>query len=160
MSITIRRATPDDADIIAAFNQGIARETEDKHLEDTIVGPGVANLLANEADGRYWLAEIVGQVAGQIMVTYEWSDWRNGRVWWIQSVYVSPEFRRQGVFSALYRHIESLVREDPSACGIRLYMEESNHSAQETYEKLGMAMTHYRVMEMMLNNEEGETPHA
>ncbi|MEM1175937.1 MAG: GNAT family N-acetyltransferase [Pseudomonadota bacterium] len=159
MSITIRRATSDDADIIAAFNQGIARETEDKHLDDHIVGPGVSNLLANEADGRYWVAEIAGNIAGQIMVTYEWSDWRNGRVWWIQSVYVKPEYRRQGVFSALYRHVESLVRDDPTACGIRLYMESSNDNARYAYEKLGMAMTPYRIMEVMFSDE-GEKPHA
>ncbi len=160
MGIHIRRATPDDADIVTAFNQGIASETEDKQLDDSIVGPGVANLLANETDGRYWVAEIDGRVAGQIMVTYEWSDWRNGRVWWIQSVYVAPEFRRQGVFSALYRHVEALASEDPSACGIRLYMEENNHSAQKTYEKLGMAMTPYRVMETMFDNDDGEKSHA
>ncbi len=160
MSIAIRRATPDDADTIASFNQGIARETEDKHLDDAVVGPGVSNLLANENDGRYWVAEVDGHIAGQIMVTYEWSDWRNGRVWWIQSVYVLPEFRRQGVFSALYRHVESLVRDDPAACGIRLYMEESNYSAQKAYERLGMAMSPYRVMEVMINNDDGEKPHA
>ncbi|MEM9689749.1 MAG: GNAT family N-acetyltransferase [Pseudomonadota bacterium] len=160
MSIAIRRATPDDAATIAAFNQGIATETEHKHLDDDIVGRGVAALLENGVDGRYWLAEVDGIVAGQIMVTYEWSDWRNGRVWWIQSVYVAPDYRRRGVFSALYRHVESLVRDDPTACGIRLYMEENNQSAQRAYEKLGMAMTPYRVMEVMLSDEPGEKPHA
>ena len=107
--------------------------------------PGVERLLNQPADGRYWVAEIDNEIVGQIMVTYEWSDWRNGRVWWIQSVYVHPDHRRSGVFSALYEHVASLVRQDPDAVGIRLYMEENNARAQATYETLGMAMTPYRV---------------
>ena len=149
MSIHIRRATVEDAATIAAFNQGIASETEDKHLDDAIVGPGVANLLSDEADGRYWIAEIEGQPAGQIMVTYEWSDWRNGNVWWIQSVYVASDYRRQGVFSALYRAVEALAEEDADACGIRLYVEKQNDAAQATYRKLGMQGDTYLVMESM-----------
>ncbi len=152
MSLSIRQATPADADVIARFNQGIALETEDHHLPDEIVVPGVERLLQQEADGRYWLAETDDQVVGQIMVTYEWSDWRNGRVWWIQSVYVHPDHRRDGVFTALYNHVVSLANQDPDACGIRLYMEENNSRAQATYEALGMAMTPYRVMQVMFKD--------
>ena len=156
MSLSIRPATPADSDIIARFNQGIAQETENHQLADDIVFPGVERLLNQPADGRYWVAEINDDIVGQIMVTYEWSDWRNGRVWWIQSVYVHPDRRRSGVFSALYEHVASLVRQDPDAVGIRLYMEENNARAQATYEALGMAMTPYRVMEVMFSDGEQE----
>ena len=147
--IDIREATPEDAETIAAFNQGIATETEGKRLGDDTILAGVARLLADPSRGRYWLAEVDGQVVGQTMVTYEWSDWRNGNIWWIQSVYVAADFRRQGVFSALYAAVESLAREDADACGIRLYVEKHNERAQATYRTLGMEGDTYLVMESM-----------
>jgi ribosomal protein S18 acetylase RimI-like enzyme len=156
MAITgleIRDANPDDAGIIATYNSNLAFETEGEGLAPEIVGPGVAAMLADASKGRYWVAEVDGRVVGQIMVTYEWSDWRNGMIWWIQSVYVRGDYRRRGVFSWLYRHVESLARQDPQVCGIRLYVEHANARAQQTYESLGMDMTDYRVMQSMFTGE-------
>jgi ribosomal protein S18 acetylase RimI-like enzyme len=149
MNITIRDARPADGDLIADFNGRMAVETEDKTLDPETTKAGVAGLLADAARGRYWLAEIDGEVAGQLMVTYEWSDWRNGTIWWIQSVYVRQRFRRAGVFSALYNHVKSMAQEDQGVCGIRLYVEKDNENAQATYQKLGMTETDYRVMEII-----------
>jgi len=156
MSVLIRRAGTADADTIAEFNRRIASETEDLQLAESVVTRGVERLLADERQGRYWLAERNGEIAGQLMVTFEWSDWRDGRVWWIQSVYVAPTHRREGVFTALYQHVQREVQKDPDACGLRLYVEENNYQAQETYRALGMQMTHYRVMEVMFENEGSE----
>lgn len=147
--MTIREAVPTDQDVIAEFNSRLADETEGKQLDPKLIGPGVKALLADASKGRYWLAIIDGKVAGQIMVTYEWSDWRNGMLWWIQSVYVPVEFRRLGVFSALYHHVESLVKEDQNACGLRLYVETTNTRAQQTYRNLAMVEPGYMVMESL-----------
>lgn len=150
MDIHIRDATPADQPVIASFNSRLAAETEGKILDEELIGHGVAALLADRTKGRYWLADIDGQIAGQMMVTYEWSDWRNGMLWWIQSVYVPAKFRRRGVFSAMYEHVASLVRADKDACGIRLYVEKSNLHAQDTYRNLGMIKPGYEVMESIL----------
>ena len=147
MKIEIREAKAEDAETIASFNQGIAEETEGKHLDEATILAGVSRLLAEPSRGRYWLAEVDGRVVGQTMVTYEWSDWRNGNVWWLQSVYVISDFRRKGVFTALYAEIESLARQDADACGIRLYVEKQNERAQATYRALGMQSDTYLVME-------------
>jgi len=150
VNMTIREAEPTDQPVIADFNSRLAEETEGKQLEPNLIGPGVEELLADSTKGRYWLAIIDGKIAGQIMVTYEWSDWRNGMLWWIQSVYIPAEFRRKGVFSALYQHVESLVKEDQNACGLRLYVENGNKRAQDTYRNLGMVEPGYIVMESLL----------
>jgi ribosomal protein S18 acetylase RimI-like enzyme len=155
LELRIRDATNADQAVIADFNSRLAEETEGKTLDQNLIGPGVAALLADPAKGRYWLAEVDNKVAGQIMVTYEWSDWRNGMLWWIQSVYVSSAFRRQGVFSAMYRHVQSLVRADRQACGIRLYVEKSNRRAQDTYRQLGMTEPGYQVMEYIVPSDLG-----
>lgn len=147
MNIEIRAAMPADAAVIARFNSQMAEETEGRPLDPSLIGPGVAALLADPAKGRYWLAHSNGRIVGQIMVTREWSDWRNGMFWWIQSVYVHPEWRRQGVFSALYRHVESLAAAAPDSCGLRLYVERNNTRAQATYAALGMVETAYLVMQ-------------
>ena len=152
MEFTIREARPADAETIAAFNSAMAEETEGKSLDPGIIGPGVANLIADPNRGRYWVAESVGRVVGQLMVTYEWSDWRNGNIWWIQSVYVAPDWRRKGVFSALYGHVESLAAAAPDAIGLRLYVEESNERAQRTYAALGMVKPRYLVMEALFRD--------
>ena len=149
MKIDIREATPGDATTIAGFNQRIAEETEGKSLDADVILAGVSRLFADPSRGRYWLAEVDGTVVGQTMVTYEWSDWRNGNVWWIQSVYVSKEFRRRGVFSALYAAVRDAAHADKDACGIRLYVEKSNERAQATYRALGMEGDTYLVMEAM-----------
>lgn len=147
MDIEIRAATPADAAAIAAFNSQMAEETENRTLDPALIGPGVAALLADPAKGRYWVAQSNDAVIGQIMVTWEWSDWRNGTFWWIQSVYVHPDWRRRGVFSALYRHVESLAAAAPDSCGLRLYVDHNNVRAQATYAALGMAKTGYLVMQ-------------
>lgn len=146
-SIAICNATPTDRSIIADFNARMAAETEDKPLDPNLIGPGVGALLADRNKGRYWLARIDGKIVGQIMVTYEWSDWRNGMLWWIQSVYVAPDYRRQGVFSVMYKHVESLAKAHRDARGVRLYVERGNERAQRTYRALGMAEPRYLVME-------------
>lgn len=154
LDVSIRDATSADAAIIADFNASLAFESEDMRLDPELVGPGVKALLSDPSKGRYWMAEAAGKIVGQIMVTYEWSDWRNGMIWWIQSVYVHGDHRRSGVFSALYRHVESLARQDAQVCGIRLYVEHENARAQRTYESLGMNMTDYRVMQSMFTGDE------
>jgi ribosomal protein S18 acetylase RimI-like enzyme len=123
-------------------------------LSPEVINRGVETLLADQSKGRYWVAQADSRVVGQIMVTYEWSDWRNGMIWWIQSVYVHGDYRRSGVFSALYRHVESLARRDPQVSGIRLYVERDNARARRTYESLGMDMTDYRVMQSMFTGDE------
>ncbi|MDJ0918223.1 MAG: GNAT family N-acetyltransferase [Woeseiaceae bacterium] len=153
MNLTIRMAEAGDAETIARFNNGIAEETEGHSLDPAIIGSGVKRLLADPDNGQYWVAETDGQIVGQIMVTYEWSDWRDGRIWWIQSVYVDAEYRRKGVFASLYRHVQDLAKKDPDAIGIRLYVDSDNARAQDTYVNLGMQMTAYRVMETMFDQD-------
>ena len=147
MTVTIRDAIPADAAVIADYNARIAGETEGKALDMDLLRPGVEALLADATKGRYWVAEAEGDVVGQIMTTFEWSDWRNGMIWWLQSVYVRADQRRTGVFSMLYRHVQSLARTAPDVIGIRLCVEKDNAAAQSTYKRLGLAMTEYRVME-------------
>jgi len=147
MTIRIRDAEPADAGLIAEFNRLLAAESEDITLHPDTVAAGVAALLGDPALGRYWLAELDGDAVGQIMTTREWSDWRNGMLWWIQSVYVRPDARGQGVFSALYRHVERLARETAGICGLRLYVDDCNDRARRIYEAMGMADGGYRVME-------------
>lgn len=147
----IRDATPADAATIAAFNDHMAEETESRSLADELIGAGVAAFLGDINKGRYWVAEIDGEIIGQIGVTYEWSDWRNGMLWWIQSVYIVRDKRRKGVYSALYGHVESLARADDGVIGLRLYVEKDNERAQATYEKLGMKMTNYQIMQTLFD---------
>ncbi len=149
MSVQIRLATPDDAETIADFNQRLANETENLQLDQNTLLAGVRFLIEHPDNGKYWVAEVEGNIAGQIGVTYEWSDWRNGRMWWIQSVYVHKDFRRLGVFSQLYHHVKQLAMDDTQACGLRLYVEHENDRAMATYDELGMSMTDYRMMEVV-----------
>ena len=148
MILTIRRATPDDAPVLVAFNTAIAWETERKRLDPAVLAAGVGAILADPARGFYTVAERGGEVVGQMMVTYEWSDWRNGWFWWIQSVYVAEIARREGVFRVLYRAIEQRAAADPSVIGLRLYFEAENARAQATYRALGMSDTAYGMMEV------------
>jgi ribosomal protein S18 acetylase RimI-like enzyme len=150
--ITIRDAVASDCTTIAAFNSRIAVETEDHELDPGTINRGVAALLGDRSKGRYWLAEDSGKVVGQIMITMEWSDWRDGMLWWIQSVYVHADYRRRGVFSSLYQHVERLARADPEVVGIRLYVEKENLRAQQTYDRLGMSMTDYQVMQVLFSS--------
>ena len=143
----IRKARPADAAVIAAFNCNLAWETEKLRLNSAIVGRGVRVLLKDAAKGTYFVAEQGGVIVGQLLITYEWSDWRNGYFWWLQSVYVASESRRDGVFRGLFRHVEKLARTRRNVCGLRLYVENSNHRAHTTYERLGMKHTHYEIYE-------------
>lgn len=152
MDIVIRDATAADHALIVDFNSCLAEETEGRTLDQSLIASGVAALLADATKGRYWIAMVDGEVVGQLMVTCEWSDWRDGMIWWIQSVYISAKFRRKGVFSTLYAHVECLVNADPVACGIRLYVEKNNSHAQDTYRNLGITESGYLVMETMLPN--------
>lgn len=144
--ISLRRAQTSDASLIAEFNQAMALETEGKALNPAVVQAGVLAVLNEPRRGFYLLAERAGTVVAGLMVTYEWSDWRNADFWWIQSVYVLPAARRQGAFAALYREIERQAR-TAGACGLRLYVENDNLTAISTYSRLGMLDAHYRVME-------------
>ena len=147
--ILIRLARSEDLPEIVEFNCRLARETEDLELNVARLRQGVERALADPAMGRYLMAEVDGQVVGQIMHTYEWSDWRCGMFWWLQSVYVMPDYRRSGVFSALFEELMRLARSDQDVCGLRLYVERGNLGAQKTYLNLGLADAHYRVHELL-----------
>ena len=148
-TVRIRPAEIGDATVIADFNRQLAAETEGKTLDGDTVRQGVQSLLEMPSRGRYFVAEIDGQIVGQIMHTFEWSDWRNGDIWWIQSVFVHSDFRRRGVFSSLSNHLEELARQTPGVVGIRLYVENENGRAQQTYSSLGYDQAGYLVMERM-----------
>lgn len=147
ISFQIRPARLEDAAIIAEYNRALARETEGRDLDPDRIGPGVVAVLQDATKGRYLVAERQGRVIGQLMVTFEWSDWRNGMFWWIQSVYVAPEERGRGVFGGLYRAVEVEARSNPGICGLRLYMEHHNERARMAYVKLGMKAAGYEVFE-------------
>jgi GNAT superfamily N-acetyltransferase len=144
----IRTATPADAQTIAEFNTRMALETEHLHLDPPTVLAGVRAALADPAKAIYFVAEIEGAIAAQLMITHEWSDWRNGDIWWIESVYVHSDHRRKGLFRALYEHTKREAQIQ-NAVGLRLYVERENKNAQQTYTTLGMDLTHYLVMEEM-----------
>jgi len=150
MDLSVRLATPSDISIIAEFNAAMAKETEGIELNRERLRKGVEALFADPSKGLYYIAESNGKIAGQLMVIYEWSDWRNATFWWIQSVYVRPEYRRHGVFRTLYRYIETIAGTRGGVCGVRLYVDQSNDHAQKTYESLGMKHSHYEMMEMDL----------
>lgn len=150
--IHVRDACLDDADILVEGNARMAMETERLALDRTALSAGVRAALADPAKGSYFVAEWRASgrvtVAGQLLITYEWSDWRNGNIWWIQSVYVFPEFRRRGVFRALYAEVRRKAAA-AGAVGLRLYVEKANATGQATYRSLGMSVTHYQIMEEM-----------
>jgi len=146
----IRPAAPADVEQIADFNCRLALESEHRELDPETVRAGVAALLADAAHGQYFLAVDAAEIAGQMLITYEWSDWRNGQFWWIQSVYVAPAYRRSGVFSNLLAHVRELARRRSDVCGLRLYVENDNTRAIATYAACGLEPTGYSVMELAL----------
>ncbi|MEM9601648.1 MAG: GNAT family N-acetyltransferase [Pseudomonadota bacterium] len=148
MSLSVRPATPDDVATLAQFNVDMALETEQLALDPATVHRGVARLIDAPQRGFYRVAEHGGCVVGSLMVTSEWSDWRDGDMWWIQSVFVAPEARRMGVFRALYTHVLDAAKRDADVRCVRLYVEKENRSAQATYARLGMLETAYRVYEI------------
>ncbi len=146
--ILIRKAIFTDAPSIIDFQLRMALETENMKLVPEIVTKGVDAVFHDHSRGQYYIAESDGKVVASLLITYEWSDWRNCNVWWFQSVYVIPEFRRQGVFRKMYSHIRELAEEQDIA-GLRLYVETKNSRAQKTYEALGMSSEHYAFYEWM-----------
>jgi len=147
MTLRIRKATPADLATIVDFNRCMALETEDKVLDPQVLAAGVTAALADRHKAVYFVAEDDQQIVGQLSITLEWSDWRNGWLWWFQSVYVRPEARRRGGFKALYQHVYQTARADPEVIGLRLYVEKDNHTAQQTYLRLGMAWTPYLILQ-------------
>ena len=150
-SLLIRPATVNDVDTIVAFNAAMALETEHRRLDTLRLRQGVLALLTTPAHGVYFVAELQTAtrhwLVGQLMITFEWSDWRNGVFWWIQSVYVEPTHRRKGIFRRLQQHIVAKAKADSRGCGIRLYVEQPNHHAQLVYQRVGIAPSRYTVFE-------------
>jgi GNAT superfamily N-acetyltransferase len=147
MPVTIRPGTLADVPVIVDFNVLLARESEGKELDPAVVAVGVQAAIADPTKGPYYLAVDGEAILGQTQVTFEWSDWRNGWAWWIQGVYVRAEARRRGVFRALYDHIEQEARRAGNVIALRLYVDQDNHSARETYRQLGMGPTNYLLLE-------------
>ena len=146
-NIEIRVATSADAEFLVRGNAEMALETEHLSLDFDRLRDGVHAVFENPALGVYYVAAAGARRAGMMMITYEWSDWRNGVFWWIQSVFVESEFRSQGVFKALFRHVEHLASTTPGVAGLRLYVENNNSRAQNTYQSVGMKRTDYQMFE-------------
>lgn len=145
----IRDAQPSDHAMIVEFNRRLAEETEGKRLDPEVLDRGVARALTDPDRLRYWVVEQAGgrTIVAQTAVSLEWSDWRNGWIWWLQSVYVVAEHRGRGLFRALYQHIREEAAAESDVIGIRLYVEEANHRAQRTYQALGLKPGGYSVFE-------------
>ena len=146
--LSIRPATPADARTVAEFNTRLALETEGKRLDPDVALRGARLGLQKPECCRYFLAEHEGRLVGQAMITFEWSDWRAGMFWWFQSVYVHPDYRRVGVFRRLFSHIRGLAEQTPQTCGLRLYVEQHNRPAIETYVRLGLSPSGHAVYEL------------
>jgi GNAT superfamily N-acetyltransferase len=149
MTIEIRKAQRCDCNSIVRFQEEMAWDIEHYKLDHNTVQQGVEAVLDNGALGIYYVAVLNNEVVGSLLTTYEWSDWRNGTVLWIQSVYINPAHRKKGIYRALYNHIKSMVIQDKKLKGIRLYVDESNKTAHEVYTRLEMNGDHYRVYEWM-----------
>ena len=145
----IRAAYHEDTGAIIEFQVRMARETEGMELDLPTVTRGVQAVFDDPTKGQYWVAESKGQVVGSLLTTYEWSDWRNGTVIWIQSVYVPPELRGSGIYRRLYEHLRERVLASPDLRGIRLYVDRRNTTAQRVYERLGMSREHYEMFEWL-----------
>jgi ribosomal protein S18 acetylase RimI-like enzyme len=143
----IRLARRSDAAAMVEFNQAMALETEGKRLDTTVLTAGVESVFGDDKKGFYVVAEETSGIIGGLMVTYEWSDWRNGWFWWIQSVYILPEHRGKKIYKMLYEFVKELAQTNGNVCGFRLYVEKENVNAQRVYEKLGMEETHYLMYE-------------
>ena len=146
--IVVRKATKSDLNTLVAFNAAMARETEDKALDTELLSKGVSAVLDRQGLGFYLLAEIDGRTVGQLMITTEWSDWRNGYFWWIQSVYVDADYRRRGVYRALDSQVHAEAKKQGDVCGLRLYVERNNNVAQQVYSSLDMHLSHYDLFEI------------
>ncbi|MEX2230623.1 MAG: GNAT family N-acetyltransferase [Cyclobacteriaceae bacterium] len=149
--ISIRPSRFDDIGVIAEFQLKLANETEGVNLNPRIVTTGIEALFADPGKGVYYVAESREKIIGCFLITYEWSDWRNGMIWWLQSVYVTESHRREGVFKRMYDYIHDAISKDSSLIGLRLYVDKSNARAQKVYQSLGMNGDHYMVFEWMKN---------
>ena len=147
IDMEVRAAAIEDADLLVDFNQQMARETEGKELDLDVLRHGVAGMLNDGSRGFYLVAETNGAVVGSLMITTEWSDWRNGDYWWIQSVYVAPEHRRKGAFRSLLAEVRQRAKAAENVRGFRLYVEQDNADAQATYKSLGFSKTGYQMLE-------------
>ena len=147
--MTVYEANPEDILILAEFQQKMALETENLHLDSETLHAGIGEMFNDPSKGSYFVVRDHTKTVGCLMLTYEWSDWRNGTVLWIQSVYVLPEYRGKGVFRMLYKHVQHLVDTNPALRGIRLYVEKENHIAQKVYQAMGMDGEHYQLFEWM-----------
>ncbi len=145
--MNIRRAVPSDREALAEFNTNMARESEGIELIPAVISAGVDAMINNPQMGFYLVVEDGGAIQASLMVTTEWSDWRNGLFWWIQSVYVTTAYRRQGLYRKLYQRVKSLAEAEKHVCGFRLYVEHENQVAQKTYRSLGMIETGYKMYE-------------
>jgi GNAT superfamily N-acetyltransferase len=143
----IRSAKLSDAAALVEFNQAMALETEARFLDPQILKSGVDSVFHDEMKGFYVVAEDDGRIAGGLMVTFEWSDWRDGWFWWIQSVYIRPEYRGRRIYAGLYDYVKQLAAERGDVCGFRLYVERDNERARRVYERLGMSESHYVMYE-------------
>ncbi|UCC97344.1 MAG: GNAT family N-acetyltransferase [Phycisphaerales bacterium] len=150
--LLVRLAEDRDIEALAKFNMALAWETEQKKLELPVVTEGLRTLLNNPRHGFYTVAEVAGRVVGCIMITYEWSDWRCGQFWWIQSVYVDTDFRRRGIFRRLYEFLKEKASREQNVCGFRLYVEHSNLTGQSTYAGVGMEEASYKFYEESFEN--------
>jgi len=150
-ALHIREAGPSDADCVARFSLACARDSEDLILDEAVLRAGVEAALSDPARGCYFLAERDGKPLGQVMVTREWSDWRNAWIWWLQSVYVNDNARGQGVFATIYAHIEDAARHQGVRM-IRLYVDQANTGAEKAYLKAGFERDHYRQMVKALHD--------
>lgn len=150
-NIIIRNATLENIEIIIDFNLNLAAETENKSLNKQILAEGVRNILLDRNKGFYVLAILDNKIVGQLMITYEWSDWRNSYFWWIQSVYVLPQFRKSGIFKLLFKYIKDLAIEQNNVCGLRLYTDKDNINAMNAYKNLGMHQSNYLLFELEFN---------
>ncbi|MEX0828906.1 MAG: GNAT family N-acetyltransferase [Nitrospirales bacterium] len=154
MNVKIRRATVADIDTISTFNTALARETEARTLDASLLRPGVESILRDPSKGWYAVAESFwdparSKVVGQILITYEWSDWRNGQFWWLQSLYVDQPYRQQGVFRQLYEYVyEQAHMNSEKVCGFRLYVERENYQAHQAYARIGFQETPYQMHEI------------
>src|SRR5215211_2165944 len=148
--MNIRSAKSDDSSALVEFNQAMALETEGKHLDAQILQSGVEAVFHDEKKGFYVVAEEDARIVGGLMITFEWSDWRDSWFWWIQSVYILPEVRGRGIYRQLYNFVKQMAREKEDVCGFRLYVEKENESAQKVYEKLGMEETYYLMYEELI----------
>ncbi len=157
MSYQVRPARPSDWPIVVDFNARLASETEGMELEREILTAGVKAALQDAGKARYLVACVGEDVVGQLMHTQEWSDWRNGVIWWLQSVYVAPEHRSRGVFRLLFEALRDMAADDPEVVGLRLYVENENERAQQVYHRLGFARGGYSVMQMFFGRANGRT---